>query len=283
MIKLSPPTHIADDVYTMCVNSMRNGSRKQRLMGAKADVMQAAADYALRAPGETLHELQRWEGEDSEVVTGTVTKGELKKLYTGQLTPQSKPARVVYEQLRSRAPHQICPLCGFGEVRTLDHYLPKARYPLFSVCPDNLVPACRDCNTEKLEAFYTSAAELPLHPYFDADRFYTEQWLVAEVEHTFPVVVKFRTAPPAAWPAVARERVGSHLRCYKLQRRLSVQAASELSTLGPELALMDDVSMRHEHLATRARVAYTVQRNSWKTAMLQALRDDQWYLSTGCL
>jgi hypothetical protein len=160
---------------------------------------------------------------------------------------------------------------------------PKSRYPLLAVCPDNLVPACRDCNTEKLDEVYTAAAELPLHPYFDPDRFYMEQWLVAEVDHSSPIVVNFRALPPVTWPAVARERVNSHLRCYKLQRRLSVRAASELSTLSPELAQMDDLNMRHEHLATRASVAYAVQRNSWKTAMLQALRDDPWYLSTGCL
>jgi hypothetical protein len=129
MIKLTRPAQAAGDVYAICVNSTFSAASRQRLMGARAEAIQAAADYALGAAGERLHETQRWDGDDDQVVVPPVTKGELKKLYTTQLIPQTKPGRAVYEQLRSRAPHQICPLCGFGEVRTLDHYLAKVALP----------------------------------------------------------------------------------------------------------------------------------------------------------
>ena len=42
-----------------------------------------------------------------------------------------------------------CPFCGIGTVSTLDHYLPKSKYPALAITPKNMIPACRDCNWER--------------------------------------------------------------------------------------------------------------------------------------
>lgn len=52
-------------------------------------------------------------------------------------------ARKVYDKLRASS-KGICPLCGIHGVDTLDHYLPKARYPLFSVNPKILYQLARN-------------------------------------------------------------------------------------------------------------------------------------------
>jgi hypothetical protein len=45
---------------------------------------------------------------------------------------------------------QLCPSCGEeGAPNTLDHYLPKERYPEFSILPHNLLPMCDTCQTSK--------------------------------------------------------------------------------------------------------------------------------------
>lgn len=63
----------------------------------------------------------------------------------------------------------ICPACGeAGAPNTLDHYLPKGKYPHFCVTPYNLFPMCDACQTNKKEK--TGDAANPrffLHPYFD--------------------------------------------------------------------------------------------------------------------
>lgn len=63
----------------------------------------------------------------------------------------------------------ICPACGeFGAPNTLDHYLPKGKFPHFSIVPANLVPMCDACQGKKLEK--TGDLETPrffIHPYFD--------------------------------------------------------------------------------------------------------------------
>lgn len=56
-----------------------------------------------------------------------------------------------------------CPICSIGLPSTLDHVLPQSKYKALSVCGNNLVPMCRDCNSEK-----NNEDDRPmLHPYYD--------------------------------------------------------------------------------------------------------------------
>jgi len=43
----------------------------------------------------------------------------------------------------------FCPYCGIGAPRQFDHYLPKEKFPEFSVHAHNLVPCCGTCNGKK--------------------------------------------------------------------------------------------------------------------------------------
>lgn len=42
-----------------------------------------------------------------------------------------------------------CPYCSIGAIKQLDHYMPKEKFPEFSVMDMNLVPCCSDCNADK--------------------------------------------------------------------------------------------------------------------------------------
>jgi hypothetical protein len=79
----------------------------------------------------------------------------------------------------------ICPACGeLGRPNTLDHYLPKGKYPHFCVTPVNLFPMCDACQMAKLEK--TGTADEPrffLHPYFDV--FIAEQVISVEIQPPF--------------------------------------------------------------------------------------------------
>lgn len=63
----------------------------------------------------------------------------------------------------------LCPACGEpGAPNTLDHYLPKGKYPHFCVTPYNLFPMCDGCQTNKKEKTGdTTNPRFFLHPYFD--------------------------------------------------------------------------------------------------------------------
>ncbi|MGY3138286.1 hypothetical protein ACVWZM_008968 [Bradyrhizobium sp. USDA 4501] len=70
--------------------------------------------------------------------------------------------------MRVSTEHLVCPMCGSMHSGTLDHYLPKATFPIFAVFSRNLVPACK-CNSKRKEVCVGAAqGERVLHPYFDA-------------------------------------------------------------------------------------------------------------------
>jgi len=55
---------------------------------------------------------------------------------------------IKYHQLdKHEFAREVCVMCN-GELRntSIDHWIPKADYPLLSVCADNLVPICGECN-----------------------------------------------------------------------------------------------------------------------------------------
>lgn len=53
----------------------------------------------------------------------------------------------------------LCVLCGgeLGDTPEIDHWISKGQYPLLSVCQDNLVPICHDCNSS------ANKGEKPVH------------------------------------------------------------------------------------------------------------------------
>ena len=70
-------------------------------------------------------------------------------------------------EMRESTEHLACPMCGSMHSGTLDHYLPKNGFPIFSVFTKNLVPACK-CNSKRKETLLgANPGERVLHPYFD--------------------------------------------------------------------------------------------------------------------
>ena len=122
--------------------------------------------------------------------------------------------------LRALRDHALdtCPACGEGVIpKTLDHYLPKGRFPHLSITPANLTPMCFACQLAKGEK--TGDATTPryfIHPYFDT---FSE-----------PQVLKLSVTPPFSQPTfvlfanpalteVERVLVESHLRELKVHER----------------------------------------------------------------
>ncbi len=86
----------------------------------------------------------------------------LQALYS---SPPSDLAHI--REIRTSRETHTCPMCGSMHCGTLDHYLPKNGYPVFSVFSKNLVPAC-SCNGKRGESLFgTHPDERVLHPYFD--------------------------------------------------------------------------------------------------------------------
>lgn len=114
----------------------------------------------------------------------------------------------------------VCPSCGEpGAPNTLDHYLPKNKYPHFCVTPHNLFPMCDVCQTEKKEK--TGDAADPrffLHPYFDV--FVANQVLELSIHPPFDKP-DFDLAPVAGLTDSQKALVSRHVHELGIPTRYS--------------------------------------------------------------
>ncbi|MBJ7536324.1 HNH endonuclease [Marinomonas transparens] len=167
---------------------------------------------------------------DTTQVVGHLTKRKLVNLYENNLRDKDKPARDYYDILLVSSGER-CPFCGdIGHTKNLDHFLPKAHFPEFSVMPLNLVPSCRDCNMgEKGQAYATIADEQAIHPYIDKDLFYQEQWVFAEYIDEDDGAFRFYVNCPTTWSQEDKNRAASHFNALDLACRYRLEAGKHLS------------------------------------------------------
>ncbi len=60
-----------------------------------------------------------------------------------------------------------CQYCNIGTPETLDHYLPKGKFPEFATFSKNLIPCCWRCNLDKKEKFLTAGVRSFINIYYD--------------------------------------------------------------------------------------------------------------------
>lgn len=123
MIAIDKPNFCTRSVYESCVDGVKDGNLRNKFTEIIEFIVTSSKDYDNKAQQEELFQLPPNNNDNSVFVIQSVTKGELKSLYSQYMVEQSKPARKIYDDLLIQAP--ICPFCGFGHVSTLDHYLPK--------------------------------------------------------------------------------------------------------------------------------------------------------------
>lgn len=122
-----------------------------------------------------------------------MTEEQLKNVYENKFAKKGQPGRKVYDKLMSKPAQGICPLCGQRVVSTLDHYLPKAHFPVLSVVPINLIPSCSECNKSKTDHVPENAEQQTLHPYYDDVE--EEQWLYSKCYYWKSRVIKVFGCP----------------------------------------------------------------------------------------
>jgi len=107
-----------------------------------------------------------------------------KPLTVALIKHYKKPPNAInyIEKIRQSSP-EVCPMCGGFHPTTIDHYLPKTNFPLWSIFSKNLIPAC-NCNINRGEAIKglkKSQARI-LHPYFDD--FLCDRLVTLKITHT---------------------------------------------------------------------------------------------------
>lgn len=279
---LAPPTDEnaqpfeAGEVFETCVSMVKNTALRAKLRAVRPEVETAAAEYDDKAASSRLFQTA------SHNAVGEVSGVEMVQVYTGRMVPKTSTGRAIYNRIMASPVNQRCPLCGIGTVNTLDHYLPKTHFPVFSVTPNNLVPACTWCQGEKLEYYSETRGGQILHPYFDD--FDSDEWLVADVVVGSPAAFRFYSSPPDHWSAANKARAATHLKQLNLQVLFSSNAGSRLSEIRSRLASLlqkgGEDAVRN-HLLEELASIEAEHNNSWVAAMYRAAAKSDWFCQGG--
>lgn len=139
------------------IAAAKHQPRQRRMLSARADVFAAYQDYEDAVP------------EVGELYEAPLNEGQ-KEAMQHAFSVETKPMIALRGELLSRICAARCPFCGISESSTIDHYLPKEKYPEFSIFPKNLVPCCAVCNTRKLDRILDAGTNVRmfLHPCYDS-------------------------------------------------------------------------------------------------------------------
>lgn len=263
----------AEASFRQCISRMVDGDLRTRLRASVAEVVVASQKYAAAASAAALSGLER-----SDFKLSTVSKTEMVGVYDKRMVKGA--GRSIYDELRNVTAR--CPLCGYRDVTSLDHHLPKAGYPALAVTPLNLVPACGPCNHVKRNEAPESEDGQTLHPYFDDVE--SDLWLKGEVVAVTPAAVRFFVDPPPSWTVTLAARVRAHFNKFRLADLYAAQAAQEITEirhyLRALLAQQGPVAVSR-HLTEQAASRAAAHVNSWQAATYAALAESHWFCSGG--
>ncbi|MBL4282197.1 HNH endonuclease [Vibrio fluvialis] len=280
MKKLPLPNYKFLNTFDVCLQDCTFENRdamvkiRKYLLGIDTLYQQRASSTTLHLSNKARH------GHSGDLVFLGVTKGDFVNLYLDCFAKAGSSGRVIYDALRASS-NGLCPLCGIGSVSTLDHYLPKARYPLYSVLPCNLVPSCIDCNSGKGSTVLNSNIEEPLHPYFVSQHFIDEHWISADIVETKPVTAEFYPTPLATWSQDCQKRAVNHFKSFDLASRYKTQASLFFTIFTEQVrALKHDQGLSTVDIQADF-IAKSQEQppNSISRALMEAISRSEWFCS----
>lgn len=276
MVHINKPTENAKEVFETCISNFTDATFKVKLNSVSNFIELSSNNYDRQASVNNLHSIVQVTN-----VNNIVSVDEMKKVYEQKLVKKGQPGRKYYEKIRLSAANNICPLCNQRTVTTLDHVLPKTSYPTFAVTPFNLIPACADCNKIKDTYQPRTNEEEIIHPYYD--NISSQQYLYSTVNEESPVSLDFyiKLSDP---PTTIEKRLKKHFNLFRLNELYSSNSAEELSNISYRLAKLYDSDGKDsisEYLKDEFESRYVNNKNSWQTAMYNALYHNEWFCDGG--
>lgn len=264
------PLPVVDDaaVFASCV-SVKAKALRDNFEQARPALEASRVAYHDHAQQGTLVQL-------SSIATHPlqVSGDELRALYNNQFVNKLGPARATYEQIRLSS--ERCPFCSHRPPKSVDHYLPKETFAEFSVVSLNLVPCCRDCNSDKHARVLTDDEQF-VHPYYDLIGNVTWLECVVSYEVDSPVF-EFVVNEHSGLPDALRKKMNYQMGELELSALYALQAVDEVGGALSFLTNLFDTGghdMLAAHLSDMAgsRTAYNA--NGWQAALYRALAVDQ--------
>jgi hypothetical protein len=185
---------------------------------------------------------------------------------------------------RLKAVTLLCPYCGFGEIRDLDHHLPRVTYRALAIYVRNLVPCCSACNGKKRAVAGDAPPEQFTHVYFD--ELPADSFLVANIDVSIAggLQTEFSIAQCAGMINDLHARLQFQIQRLGLNDRYQGQV--NLFVMSQQQGIEDAAAAGAESLRVWLIRAYTshAQRyglNDWRSALLRALAQSDEFCNGG--
>lgn len=272
------------EIISMICQDIAHDQLSTRILSYKKDFIQLFQEYENSAIQGTTFQLQKYDYSKRKnidpMVIGDIKHSELTSLYSDNFVPKKMRSRFIYDEIMASA-NEECPYCGgIGVPKQLDHYLPKSKYPQFSILTSNLVPSCMDCNMgEKGVGLASIYEEQVIHPYHDFNHFFNEKWIDAvfnlDVNENLERVSYF-VSPPQDWQEKDKKRAFHHFQEFGLAKRYSLQVGSEYVTLIKSIKDLQTIinneqiiSMVIQHV-----ISEIPNPNNWRRVLYEAVKRD---------
>lgn len=257
--------------FEACVNATTN----HRLLNLAMDFDHFERIYIDSAQNGEIHKLTI-----DDLPVG-ITKKEMLSLYDKMVSKKSS-ARILYDRIFNSAKYNRCPYCDSVEVTTLDHYLPKSKFPAYSVAPLNLVPACSICQRDKNTYYPTSQDEEYFHPYID--NINDQQWLFADIPQSNSTKIQYDIRKPHNASTLLHTKIENHFyKVLKLNLRYPIYASVEISERAQNWQNMLNQSQSFIPVKQwiQEELQFQVANNHWKTAFYKAAENNDWFCNGG--
>lgn len=277
MLPINKTDLLVRDVFLACAATVHNAADKQNLIDCINILEDAEKDF-----DQKFNLLQIYQIPQILTVSPFVGMSEMRTVYNYRMV-QIEPGKTYYNKIKASAPNGKCPLCSVREVETLDHYLPKTKFPLFAVTPITLIPACFTCNKGKLVDFPRMSHDQTLHPYYD--NIDGVSWLSAVVVQSNPITFDYFVNPHPTWTQDLTLRVQNHFKSFQLNELFSPQANEQLLAMNKLFIKLYNLNpiLLMEHLQDAYDSTLTRGTNSWQAVMYRTLVNDAWFCGGGVL
>lgn len=274
MINMNKPEDDVAEILLDCISNYRDKDLKRRFQLSKDYISNCTNDYNLKAQ---VHETYKYESHD---IVSNVTKKDMVSLYNDKFVKSGQPGRVYYDKILHSAPHGVCPFCGIRIASTLDHYLNKANFPVYSISPINLIPACKDCNKDKGEQVSEKAEHEFIHPYYDIIN--NHIWLKATLQPNENTLVTYSVKKPDEWSNLLYLRVVNYFKTLKLNSLYGIHAVGEILNNKYKLSRLKQKAGIDELINDLNETALSCEYyylNSWQSALYRELSSNEWFYS----
>ena len=271
MRKIDKPNFKVAEVLVDCIDNLQDLILKQELIDSTNIFTIAETDFDTKISSNSLYQIP-----ENERISNTINASVLKSIYTDRMVNKKNKGRTFYDSIFISAPNGKCPFCSVKQVRAIDHYLPKSKYPMLAITPNNLVPSCSDCNKDKLVDSPTTSEEETLHPYYDDIENF--DWLEARIITLKPIKFEYFISPPNEWSELLKTRLINHFSAYLLNDLYSIHAVEEFENIKLQITKLYQnlgVNQLKEHIQEGYNSRYSVNKNSWQTAFYHCLYNNE--------